>query len=251
MHFYSQLAEPKFFVPMKTRPGELRPTRTSDAKKEGWIPSVTTILNMLDKPALINWKIEQHLLQAYTLISNQLSGYDEFSYKVKQLTELEMDKAPSAGTDVHDSLEKWFLGEMPDNHIDICEKVESLIKDKTGYGKLYFTPEQKFSSNMGFAGMVDLHGEEWVIDYKTKQTADKFKPGKMAYPDHQRQLAAYREGLGLPKARCANLFICIENGELDFHEHKEEDLQRGWGTFQDCLSIWKRENYDSSFGENQ
>ena len=69
----------------------------------------------------------------------------------------------------------------------------------------------------------------------------------MAYPDHARQLAAYRVGLKMPDAHCANAFVCLETGEIDFHVHPEADLQRGWETFLDCLSIWKRENFNSEF----
>ena len=252
MHFYTREGEPRYFVEMKTRPGELRPTRTSDAKKEGWVPSVTTILNMLDKPALINWRIDQHLIQAYKSLPGKykIPEYvkDEETYIrfIKDMTENEMDKAPKAGTDLHKLMEKYWPGEeLAKEEISICKPIADAIIEKTGQAQ--FGVEERFSHPSGFAGMVDLFTDDWVIDYKTKQTADKFKPGKMAYPDHARQLAAYREGLGLPKANCANVFVCLENGEIDFHVHKEEDLQKGFATFMDCLSIWKRENYDSSW----
>jgi hypothetical protein len=93
-----------------------------------------------------------------------------------------------------------------------------------------------------YAGTVDLISKEWVVDYKTKQTADKFKRGKMAYVDHARQLAAY--DMGITKCgssrRCANIFICIETGEVDFHEHTSEALDNGWLDFKDALEIYNR-----------
>lgn len=247
MHFYSKDAEPKFFVEMKTRPGELRPTRTADAKKEGWVPSVTTILNVLDKPALVNWKVGQYVRQAYTLNPADYQTVDLFLDAVRYKADQEMDKAPSAGTDVHSSLEKYFLGETPEDHLDICLSVERAIISNTGYARDDFSTERRFSHNLGYAGMVDLSNRWWVIDFKTKQTADKFKPGKMVYPEHCRQLAAYRHGLQTPSATCANIFICIESGEIDFHIHKEPDLEKGLGTFLDSLSIWKREHFDSAY----
>lgn len=247
MHFYDINGEPRHFVEMKTKPGQLRPTRIADAKKAGWVPSVTTILNLLDKRALTDWKISEHLKVAYRVRPDIFPSADDYLSEVKRLTEIELDKAPSAGTDVHDSLEKFFLGEMPENHIDICDSVWALISERCG--DIGWVPESRFVSPHGFGGMVDLSNHQWIIDYKTKQTAEKFKPGKMAYPDHSRQLAAYRNGLGRPKSRCANIFICIETGELDFHEHSEEELSKGWETFLDCLNIWKRENYNPEFKE--
>lgn len=248
MHFYTKEAEPRHFVEMKTRPGELRPTRVSDAKKEKWLPSVTTVLDVLGKPALINWKIDQHLIQAHGMPHGY--GLDEYISEVKMRTENQMDKAPQAGTDLHNLMEEYWLKreESSSEAHRVCYPVYEKIISHTGY--LPAEPEVKFSHPLGFAGMTDLvmaAATEWVIDYKTKQTADKFKPGKMAYPDHSRQLAAYRNGLRMPKARCANVFVCLEDGQIDFHEHKEEDLQKGWETFKDCLRIWQRENYDSSF----
>jgi len=241
MHFYDKDGEPRHFVEMTTKRG-LRPTRISDAKKAGWIPSVTTILNVFDKSALTYWKVNQHLMVAHNFIGGESYGPDAYIKEIRRLTELEMDKAPSAGTDVHNSLEQYFLGEKPESHIEICQNVGEMVKQ---YGD--FTPEQRFASPLGFAGMVDLNNEEWVIDFKTKQTKDKFKPGKMAYVDHARQLSAYRVGLSTPKARCANIFICIENGELDFHEHKQDALDNAWLDFEAAIGVWQRNNYMTAF----
>ena len=251
MHYYTHEGQPRHFVPMTSRPDEMRPTRTTDAKKHGWVPSVTTVMNVLAKPALVNWKVSQHVQMAYQLNPADYETCDDWLKAVSRATETEMDKAPDAGTNIHNMLEAHFLCEdYPDEYRDLCNKVVAVVEEKTGLGQDHFLPEQRFAHDSGYAGMCDLssYGSiPWVIDYKTKQTADKFKPGKMAYPDHSRQLAAYREGLGIPNARCANVFICIENGEIDFHEHKESDLQKGWGTFKDSLAIWQRENFDTSF----
>ena len=95
---------------------------------------------------------------------------------------------------------------------------------------------------MGFGGQVDLHNVQWVIDFKSKTTADKFKPGKMAYDEHRIQLSAYRIGLDMPTARCANVFISLEDGQVDFHEHTEAELDKGWRLFQHALSIWQIQN---------
>lgn len=253
MHFYDRNGEPRHFVPMKTKEG-LRPTRINDAKKELWVPSVTTILNVLDKAALTGWKVNQHLLQAYKVKPDIFPSVDAYLAEVKRLTELEMDKAPSAGTDFHSLMEDFVNGDMSNEHElwEMCHSVYWEIERATGFknddGTNHYATEIRFASTHGYGGCVDLSiSNQWIIDYKTKQTADKFKPGKMAYPDHARQLAAYRYGLGVPKARCANVFVCLETGEADFHEHAEADLVRGWETFQDCLRIWKRENYDPAF----
>jgi len=53
------------------------------------------------------------------------------------------------------------------------------------------------------------------------------------------QLAAYRAGLNLPKARCANVFVSVtEPGLVKIHEWTEEDLERAETMFSALLSYW-------------
>lgn len=256
MHFYEQTengVEPRHYVPMKTRPDELRPSRMSDynqAVKQGkiWVPSVTTIQNVLAKPALVSWKIDRHIESAYTLLEDYLKAgstpdMDTFLAQTKARTQQELDKAPQAGTDVHKLLEDAAHGVAPESEHDalIVANVKNAIKEHTGFDAFDgWTPEYNFSVGQ-FGGQIDLHRQEWVLDYKSKQTADKFKPGKMAYPEHAQQLAAYRLGVS-DTAQCANLFICLETGEVDFHIHTDDQLERGWRVFASALTIWQTLN---------
>ena len=259
-HYYLKTekgVEPYHYVPMASRPDELRPTRITDVKKL-WkdkkfvVPSVTGIIDVLDKKALTNWKIDQHLKVAYKDDGNapfEERSEEDYIKEIKRLTELQMEVAPSAGSDFHKLMEQFLLCKLPDNDpsYNLCQSVQLAILDNTQQtvesGMWAAKPEQNFVSNLGYGGQVDLTlADQWVIDYKTKQTKDKFKPGKMAYDDHQMQLSAYREGLGLPNARAANVFICLEDGQIDFHEHKEEELDKGWEMFLAALKIWQLQN---------
>jgi len=247
MHFYKEKGEPFHYVPMTTREGT-RPTKMSDVKKiwdkgELCVPSVTTVLNILSKPALENWKINQHLKQAFELdqsvLSYELGGYvtlEKYQEEVKRLTSIEMDLAPSAGTNFHKLMEDYVnRNTKDDENYELAEKVYKTILDKTSSKD--FTTEKSFATEL-YGGAVDLHSDDWVIDYKTKQTKDKFKPGKMAFDDQVMQLSAYREGLGLRNAKCANVFVCLEDGQIDFHVHSEKELEQGKHLFSHALQIW-------------
>lgn len=254
-HYYEKTAEgvtPRHFVPIASRPGESRPTRITDARKAGWYPSVTTVMGMLDKPALNDWRITEHLKQAYLFDSSILQWEDgqkmeqeEYIEHIKKQTQEALDKAPKDGTDFHDVLERYFSGnetDMSDREISISRNVEALLcDDQVAYE---WITEKSFVHSMGFAGKVDLHWQDGfngiVVDFKTKNTADKWKPGKMAYPEMAMQLAAYRVGLGLHEARCANVFICLETGEVEFYEWGPETLDKQWANFSDLLRIWLR-----------
>lgn len=264
MHFYEKTengVEPRHFVANASRPGQTRPSRVTDAKKaakEGkiWYPSVTSILNILDKPALKNWHIEQHLKTVWDLGEDlaDVTDYDEFLKLVKIETERRLDEAPKAGSDIHKVIEQYlFTGSYPLLPIErsIVEGVEKAIKENCGDFEKIEKEKYFINSGDGYAGQIDLvvytPTEFWVIDFKSKQFANKFKPGKMAYPDHIRQLAAYaRPLLQDSKQRdvqTANIFICLETGEINFHPHSDLDLINGWPDFKDCLSIYHRNIY--------
>ena len=256
-HFYEKLTDgsvlPRHLVPMSSRPDELRPTRMTDVNKwlkEGRrvVPSVTTILNVLNKSGLNNWIVDQHLEQAYSIRNrdetNNFWDIERYVSEVKRLTELELDKAPSAGSDFHKMMDDYSLNaaDKTDPLFPLFVSVmDAVIKKCDPDENKSFMCEKNFVSDLGYGGQIDLIYEDWVIDYKTKQTAAKFKPGKMAYDDHRMQLAAYRKAVA-PRAHCANVFVCLEDGQIDFHEHTEEELGRGWKLFEHALAIWKLQN---------
>ena len=243
MHFYKEKGEPFHYVPMTTKEG-LRPVTIRDVRKlwkDGTfvVPSVTTILNIYDKSGLNNWRIDQHLNQAYNLDKENLT-IEEYCKEIKRLTAIELDLAPSAGTDFHKLMEDFVSGNMKDDEdYTLCQKVYETILSETGSKN--FKAETNFSSEL-FGGQVYLHNDDFIIDYKTKQTADKFKPKKMVYSDHSMQLAAYREGLNIPFARCANVFVCLEDGQIDFHIHLEKELEKGKELFDLATKAWHIKN---------
>ena len=244
MHFYKEKGEPFHYVPMTTKEG-LRPVTIRDVRKlwkDGTfcVPSVTTILNIYDKSGLNNWRIDQHLNQAYDLDKENLT-IEEYRKEIKRLTAIELDKQTVAYCDFHKLMEDFVSGNMKDDEdYTLCQKVYETILNETGSKN--FKAETNFSSEL-FGGQVDLHNDDWIIDYKTKQTADKFKPNKMAYDDHSMQLSAYRDGLN-SFARCANVFVCLEKGKplIDFHIHNEKELERGKELFDLATKAWHIKN---------
>jgi hypothetical protein len=77
MHFYKENGDPFHYVKMTSKEG-LRPVTIRDVRrlwKDGTfvVPSVTTILNIYDKSGLNNWRIDQHLNQAYDLDKESLT----------------------------------------------------------------------------------------------------------------------------------------------------------------------------------
>jgi hypothetical protein len=59
------------------------------------------------------------------------------------------------------------------------------------------------------------------------------------YDEHVMQLAAYRVGLKVPQARCANVFVSVtEPGLVKIVEWDAEEIERGWAMFDALRQYW-------------
>jgi hypothetical protein len=217
------------------------------------VPSVTTVMKIAAKPALDVWKNEQLLLAALTLPRIEGETEKQFIARVVADSKETGKRAAERGTRVHESIERWYKGERNVEHVDIANAFEKAVFEhfKTHPFQEWKT-EVSFSHESGFGGKTDLFTEASkdaplgiVLDAKTKEFGvDDDVP---AYDENLMQLAAYRIGLGLPNARCANVFASVSYpGVIKIHEWSEAELQRGWAMFQALLSFWKLKN---KFGE--
>ena len=237
-HWYTRTGDPMYTVPSK-KDGSQRPTTLRDARERNLVPSVTTILNIAAKPGLNVWLQEQAILAALTLPRYENELESVWLRRVVQDSKSQARDAADLGTEIHTAVQGFYEGRKASAfpiHVQTCTKaIES------HYGARNWVAERAFAHEMGFGGKVDLHCDGIVIDIKTKDFSD---PSKVVpYDEHLMQLAAYRVGLGMPEARCANVFISRTNPDLAVvTEWAEEDLQRGWKMFTALLSFWQYKN---------
>jgi hypothetical protein len=219
--------------------GKPRPTTVKDARELNLVPSVTTILNIAAKPGLNVWLQEQAILAALTLPRGTEETESAWLKRVVQDSKAQARDAADLGTEIHAAIQGFYEGQKASSfpiHVQTCTKaIES------HYGARNWIAERAFAHEMGFGGKVDMHTDGIVIDIKTKDFDD---PAKVAgYDEHLMQLAAYRVGLGMPEARCANVFVSRTNADLAVvKEWAEEDLARGWLMFTALLSFWQYKN---------
>ena len=258
-HWYAQLSdgtvEARHTVPMTKDPTQTRNTRITDVRK--WIkngekvaPSVTTIQNVLHKEALMNWQKEQLNKASYKLNPADYLNFTEYNAAVNKAFKEEADKAPQAGIDFHALMEAFINKELAIEHesFDLCREVCNLIFDKTGVPMDEWQSEIKVFSILGYSGQCDLFipGERpYVIDFKTKQFADKFNPGKMGFPkSHLSQLMAY--GAELDPSFLftpVNIFVCLETGEIDWHQwDNEKQKTKAFNYFLAALNVFNVDN---------
>lgn len=248
VHWYKQDGAPQYTV--KANDGSDRPTTLRDARKMNLVPSVTTILKVAAKPALEAWKMEQMLLAALTLPRLDNESEKGLIDRIVADSKETAKKAANRGTDIHESIEKWMKGDGDVKHVRISfafdDAVSDYFKTPKTRGEGWIT-EASFAE-MGFGGKVDLHRKPdafapdgIVLDTKTKEFSKGDKV--VAYEEQLMQLAAYRYGLGMPKARCANVFVSAsEAGTIHIHEWTDDELRRGWEMFQCLHNFWKLKN---------
>jgi len=219
--------------------GGQRPTTLRDARKLNLVPSVTTILNVASKPALIQWMQRQVLLAALTLPRRPEEPEEEWVSRIVEDSKEQGRAAADVGTDIHASIQGFYEGRSTGRHLKHVQACTEALQGH--FGALQWVSEKAFAHETGFGGKVDLHAPNVVVDVKTKEFSD---PDKVdAYDEHLMQLSAYRVGLGMPDARCANVFVSRSvPGLVKVIEWSEDDLKRGWDMFSALLTFWQLKN---------
>jgi hypothetical protein len=231
-HWYAADGSPAYRIVGKN--GKERNTTVRDARERNLVPSVTTVLGLVAKPGLNTWLQQQVLLAALTL--PRIAGETEENWLERVMTDSKSTgrDAMDRGTMMHGVLERFYRGEQ-DEYPVYVDQANTSIRIHFGHDQTWET-ERSFAHG-GFGGKVDLIAENIVIDFKSKDTLDKVEP----YHEQIMQLAAYRQGLGKPTARCANVFFTAA-GDVKLIEHSEDDLQQAWDCFQYLLAFYKRKN---------
>lgn len=256
-HWYAPDGSTKYTVPYANGVGE-RDTNLTDARKLGLSPSVTTILGIVDKPALTIYKMNQLFEAMLDYPPPRTKGSIDEAEQLALYKKMVMGKAAAKGreaadrgTEIHDALDQYYstgmIRNVPEDVRTLCTPVIELIADTFGH-MANWMPEMSFTHSGRFGGKCDLHMKPCgeypngvILDFKTKAT-ENFK-GVKAYPEHCQQLVAYREGFNLPKAECYNLFISThEPGALMLHHWEEKSCEKAWLCFQYLLQYWKVSN---------
>lgn len=237
-HWYHNDGSP--FYEIASAKGEMRGVTLRDARKVGAVPSVTTVLQVVAKPQLEAWKINQGILAALTL--PRLPDEDDATYiaRVNADAKEQVVAAAEEGTRIHDAIEQSFKGGLvPEQYLPHVtatrDEISRLFPDVNDW-----VAEESFAHESGYGGKIDLHSPSTgiVIDYKGKD-GDFSDKKKLAYDQHW-QLAAYRHGKNLPHAKGVNIFVSRTHpGIVASHVWDESDMESGLHVFLAALKLWQ------------
>ena len=234
-HWYQKDGTPAYTTIGKT--GE-RATTLRDARKLGLLPSVTTINGMLSKAGLNSWLQQQVLLAALTLPRLPDEPEADWLARVMQDSKATGRDAAERGTAIHAIIQSYFEQVYMPEKPAYLESIDKALED--AFGSQLWISEKSFGHPLGFGGKVDLMAKNgFVCDFKTKETdLDKVD----VYFEHEMQLAAYREGLGMPTARCAIVFVNALTNQVKLIEIEQDRLQKGWECFEHLLRVYQIKN---------
>ena len=241
-HWYTQEGDPMYTIVGAN--GKERNTTLRDAKKEKLVPSVTTILSMIAKPALENWKIEQALTSALTLERQEGESFKSFSYRCKDDSKKIGMAAAKRGTEIHYEIENGFLGKKKSKPYKI---IKAWLDEN--YPNEEWIAEDSFCADIGYGGKIDLYSKSGIfVDFKTKDNLEGKDPAKLVYDEHGMQLSAYAQGCGFTDVERVSIFVDRKDTSLIACHIWDKDSQvKHTAMFNSILDYWKLvKNYDSS-----
>jgi hypothetical protein len=276
-HWYHADGRSCHTQPVKSRPGDTRPTTLADARKLKLLPSVTGILGVLDKPQLTDWKLEQlskewrNRLMLLTRDGRSTADLhfalndllqrdpDELHAEVVDHALRQVEEAADAGELIHKGAELALQGLEYDH-----DKPVYLPELKTSFPlSCFIKPVEAFvkehgiaprghevrlvNLEHGFAGTGDLpmvcpRGCGFG-DFKTRKT----KPGRpvQAYDTQVMQIAAYHYShdwaeLNPVGATGFNLYISTtEPGRIDAVWYDSDRIAHAFDTFAALCGVWR------------
>lgn len=177
---------------LKFTPGNHR--YTLDGK---WVPGVTTILGVLDKPALVKWaaglvaEFVADRPDEVEMLRNV--GRTTLVTTLRNLPDESKKKAGGRGTDLHEIMDQIVRGlevDVPDEHVAVIEHAMDFLDDWSIDPLLVETPVA--SREHKYAGTVDLIARyAHPVTGHTGVAIFDWKSSKAMYPEYAMQLNAY------------------------------------------------------------
>jgi hypothetical protein len=231
-HWYDKSGTPAYTVIGAN--GKERATTLRDARKSGYLPSVTSIIGIAAKPGLENWKIDQALLSALTLPRVGGESLDEFMARAKQDAKEQSLKAAERGTEIHAGIESGFNGAPPtDAYRAVREWLDS------NYPGQEWIAEDSFGHPAGYGGKLDLYSSGGIfVDFKTKDGL--LAPEKMVYDEHGMQLSAYAHGKNCADPERVSVFVDRSNhSQVAAYVWPKETHSKHLDMFMHLLKYWQ------------
>jgi hypothetical protein len=207
------------------------------------VPSVTKILSVINKPALVNWSARVAVEYVQESI-NPGEAYDELQLNsifegAKKSHWQKKKDAGDIGTLVHAWIEKYINGENPGMPINeqLQDSVNNFLKWVKDHDVKFLLSEQPiYSRKYKYAGILDfictIDGELYIGDIKTSSGI---------YPEYMLQTSAYKYARQeeYPEEKYVGQVIVRVGKEGDFETQTNKDDSLYKEMFRGFLSAQK------------
>lgn len=214
-------------------------------------PSVTTILNVLNKPALVEWGVR---CACNDIEDNMRALFAGGSFTEQQILNIitrgrtahdrVREEAAEIGTNVHDWLAGYWKSDRAVSTMPEEERTRKCINAALDWFaehdlKPVAVEEPLYSKELNICGRPDwigyVDGELSVLDYKST---------KQIYPELALQCTAYGQifyemGVDKPETRWG-LRLDKETGEFEARRYPPETFDLDWDSFKCCFTIYDR-----------
>jgi hypothetical protein len=238
-HWYKENGESAHTIMGKN--GNFRNTTVADARKMLLYPSVTSILSILDKPQLTNWKIEQAIMACLTLPKEENETLEDYAKRVVKDSKESTGKAAEHGTKMHTEMENILLGRAVSNDETLAPYIETFKKwTEENIEKTYWC--EKALVGAGYAGRCDAYVKlkgigDAIIDLKNRKVNPKYSP--FYETSDCPQLWAYRIASENPKAACVSIVLASNDPtKLMTKVWDEDELYQAGIAFNALLRVW-------------
>lgn len=227
MRFYDIKSQSRCIeIPKKSGDGMKAPT-IKDAIEYNLVPSVTEILNVINKPYLLTWVEDRAFKFAWDSAQTGIQ-YDE----AKDLYRKSSEEARDKGTELHDQMSRMEVNDFTSEAINWINERYVKIEHEVQF------------AHYVYGGTIDAicttkDGEVDVLDFKFVMSDRKPRDSELW------QLGAYKSYVDTTRKvrSCWNLLISQETGKLlTAHEWSASDLERGYHIFQTLLDVWQLTN---------
>ncbi len=264
-HYYDKDGNPKYDADLRV------------AKKENLLPSITTVLRIIYKEGLENWKMEKMIQSAITTPRLKDESDDTFIRRVVEGGQQEGSEAADFGSAIHDMIEKYIVDlditklrqDHSDKEIDAFFKVKEFIDKNIKITPNNYVEKSLPSKHFGFAGRIDFFGtffgqQDILIDWKTQNVKMKefkkrtntdyeiekngtfLRPVPNFYDTFSWQLAAQTQLIfeNMEESHIDVYSIIINSnpdylGQIFVKEYTNEEIAEGWIAFKHCLNLWR------------
>lgn len=239
------------------RNGAVKKPTLREARQEGWVPSVTTILSVMAKPELDNWKLKEVARRCSHATIGEGETEEEYASRMVEQAREEMAVARDKGSEIHSEIDRMLFAKQEQVGTYTVSRYTDAARtalEELGVWDQRMLIESPFCAH-GVAGKRDLVGvdERWLMDWKT--TSKPLDDGKIPdYDEYCAQLAAYSmgtwdnlspyQGMNLAlRNGCHNIFLSTSNpGVYAIKTWTFDELKRGWAMYACCRELWQLKN---------